>query len=143
MLPLEAPCPCQSKTTYGHCCQPYHAGTHLPTEAEQLMRSRYSAYVLGLADYLIKTTHREHPQYRKNTALWREEIVSYCNQATFTQLNITAIKVINPDEALVTFEAQFLLNETPTSLNETSHFKRIGARWLYHSGVLDNGLSVG
>ena len=53
--PLDSPCPCGSGATLAGCCGPYHAGRAAPS-AEALMRSRYSAYVLGLIDYLIDTT---------------------------------------------------------------------------------------
>ncbi|PKO50713.1 MAG: hypothetical protein CVU26_09595, partial [Betaproteobacteria bacterium HGW-Betaproteobacteria-2] len=49
-------CPCGSNRTYDNCCQPYHNGLVVPT-AVALMRSRYSAYVLRLEGYLLKTWH--------------------------------------------------------------------------------------
>lgn len=52
-------CPCGSALPLAACCGRYHGGPqHLqaPT-AEALMRSRYSAYVLGLHDYLLATWH--------------------------------------------------------------------------------------
>ena len=59
-LSNHAPCPCDSGQTYVDCCGPWHAGLlqglHAPTP-EALMRSRYSAYVLGLPDYLLATWH--------------------------------------------------------------------------------------
>ncbi len=62
----SAPCPCRigsaKELAYGQCCGPWHAGLrsepvrHAPTP-EALMRSRYSAYVLQLGDYLLATWH--------------------------------------------------------------------------------------
>lgn len=54
-------CPCGSLASYADCCQPCHQQTALPQTAEQLMRSRYSAYALlarqpERLDYLIHTT---------------------------------------------------------------------------------------
>lgn len=49
-------CPCQSTQTYQNCCEPFHNQTATPTTAEQLMRSRYSAFVLQNIDYIINTT---------------------------------------------------------------------------------------
>ncbi len=50
-------CPCQSALPYEKCCGQYHpSGNHAPT-AEALMRSRYSAYVMGNAHYLFRTWH--------------------------------------------------------------------------------------
>ena len=47
-------CPCGSGIVLDACCGHYHAGTPAP-DAQTLMRSRYSAYVLGLVDYLVRT----------------------------------------------------------------------------------------
>ncbi len=63
-------CPCQihpsfahvsSTLTYSNCCQPYHDGIDnedaiKAESAERLMRTRYSAFVLVKADYIVKTT---------------------------------------------------------------------------------------
>ena len=63
--PPTAACPCGTDKSYAECCGLYHAGwqaivrmprLHAPTP-EALMRSRYSAYVLKLADYLLGTWH--------------------------------------------------------------------------------------
>jgi SEC-C motif-containing protein len=50
------PCPCGLPADYAACCGRFHAGEAAP-DAEHLMRSRYSAYVRGLADYLRQTWH--------------------------------------------------------------------------------------
>ena len=63
-LPRNLPCPCRSEEddppAYAACCQPWHEGlaqgVHAPTP-EALMRSRYSAYAVGLIDYLLATWH--------------------------------------------------------------------------------------
>ena len=47
-------CPCGTGKAYAKCCQIFHLGAY-PDTAEQLMRSRYSAYALRDAQYLIKT----------------------------------------------------------------------------------------
>ena len=51
-----ATCPCGSRRVYEECCEPFHLGAAAPT-AEALMRSRYSAFALGLAPYLLRTWH--------------------------------------------------------------------------------------
>ena len=53
--PAEA-CPCGSGSAYEACCGRFHGGEPA-VDAECLMRSRYSAYVLGLEDYLRTTWH--------------------------------------------------------------------------------------
>ncbi|MDO9220991.1 MAG: YchJ family metal-binding protein, partial [Thiobacillus sp.] len=52
----RATCPCGSGRTLESCCGRFHSGEPAP-DAETLMRSRYSAYVLGLDDYLMATWH--------------------------------------------------------------------------------------
>ncbi|MCT7360531.1 YchJ family protein [Thalassolituus pacificus] len=47
-------CPCGSGGLYGDCCKLLHAGQPAGS-AEALMRSRYSAFVLGLQDYLLSS----------------------------------------------------------------------------------------
>lgn len=51
----DMPCPCGDGRPYANCCQPLHQGRPA-AGAGGLMRSRYSAYVLGLIDYLVQTT---------------------------------------------------------------------------------------
>ncbi|AOH36993.1 YchJ family protein [Luteimonas sp. JM171] len=54
---MSPSCPCNPGTSYSSCCQPRHDGSAPAETAEALMRSRYSAYVLGLRDYLLATWH--------------------------------------------------------------------------------------
>ena len=50
-------CPCGSDESYRACCGPFHHGELQARSAEELMRSRYSAYAYGEADYLFRTWH--------------------------------------------------------------------------------------
>ena len=51
-----APCPCGGGI-FAACCGPFISGSRPAPTAEALMRSRYSAYVTGAADYLLATWH--------------------------------------------------------------------------------------
>lgn len=53
----SGPCPCGAGTDYAACCGPLHRGEALAQTAEQLMRSRYSAFAVGDAEYLLLTWH--------------------------------------------------------------------------------------
>src|SRR5699024_289717 len=57
--PLKSTCPCGSLLTYEQCCQRWHNETNglYAPDAETLMRSRYSAYVLNQLPYLLATWH--------------------------------------------------------------------------------------
>jgi SEC-C motif domain protein len=56
----HSPCPCGLEASFAQCCGQWHAGfaqgVHAPTP-EALMRSRYSAYVVGDLAYLLGTWH--------------------------------------------------------------------------------------
>lgn len=97
------------------------------------MRSRYSAYALGLADYIISTTHRSNPQYRKDLRSWRNEITGYCNMVLFLNLEIVDFEP-GAQKSTVTFKAKLSQNGIPFVMSEKSRFMKAGQRWFYHSG---------
>ncbi len=49
-------CPCDANKVYAKCCEKFHNNTENPKTALELMRSRYSAYVLNNIDYIVVTT---------------------------------------------------------------------------------------
>ena len=125
-------CPCHSGNPYGECCEPYHRGR--PAEnALVLMRSRYAAYALHLADYIIATTHRNHPSYSSNTSKWKRDILSFSSTTRFLGLTIRAFSD-GEEEAYVTFTAHLEQNGKDASFTEKSRFVKEGGRWLYESG---------
>lgn len=101
------------------------------------MRSRYSAYALGQVDYVLNTTHRENSQFRRNLKAWRLDVADYCKRTKFLGLTILDSTDINEQIATVTFQATLLQEGNPYQLNEKSRFYKVGARWLYHSGIYD------
>lgn len=58
MITAQSSCPCGSSKTYQQCCGTFHDGVR-PDTAEQLMRSRYSAYVAGKIKYIAETNDPE------------------------------------------------------------------------------------
>jgi SEC-C motif-containing protein len=50
-------CPCGTGLPYAECCGRLHDGTATAGTAEQLMRSRYSAFAVGDPAYLLATWH--------------------------------------------------------------------------------------
>ena len=99
------------------------------------MRSRYSAYALGLADYILNTTHRENVQFHRNFKAWRREVAEYCHNTQFLGLTIFDSANLSEHSATVTFQAILSQQGKPYQLNEKSLFFKVGARWLYHSGA--------
>ncbi len=68
------------------------------------MRSRYSAYTYHMAEYIIRTTHLKNPNYKQNHFQWIREILYFCQNTKFQQLEILDF-IDGPDKAYVTFNA--------------------------------------
>jgi len=98
------------------------------------MRSRYTAFKLSLAKYIIQTTHIENPDYTQNIKLWEKDILQFSNNFTFIKLNILEF-IDGENTAYVTFRATIELNNQDSSFTEKSTFKKLNNRWLYHSGI--------
>ena len=127
--PQPLPCPCGSAVPYAACCGRWHAGAlHLQApSAEALMRSRYSAYVLGRDDYLRDTWHR---QTRPAGPLLPDPPVRWLG------LELRRHAVPDADHAVVEFVARSKLGGRAARLHETSRFVRQGGRWYYVDGDL-------
>lgn len=127
----NAPCPCHSGKKYKLCCQPYHKGI-LPSNAEKLMRSRYSAFALDLAGYIMTTTHSDNSDFTDDTAYWKKSIQHFSQSTRFIGLKIMEF-MDGESEAFVTFEA----NLDSGILKEKSRFLKENGKWLYESGVIN------
>jgi SEC-C motif-containing protein len=121
-----SPCPCGSGLAYAACCARWHAGPlHLQApQAPLLMRSRYSAYVLGLADYLRDTWH---PSTRPAT-------IEFEPGLRWLGLDVRHSHSADADHATVEFVARSRLAGRAQRLHETSRFVREGGRWYYVDG---------
>lgn len=124
----NSPCPCHSGKKYKQCCHPYHKGI-LPSTAEKLMRSRYSAFALGLAEYIMATTHPNNSDYTKDKENWKKSILNFSQTTRFLGLKIGEFSD-GKVEAFVTFEA--ILDGG--SLCEKSRFLNVEGKWLYIDG---------
>ncbi len=91
------------------------------------MRSRYSAYVLGLADYLRDTWH---------AGTRPVEAIEFEPGLRWLGLEVRRHRMINDDHAEVEFVARSKLGGRAHRLHETSRFRREGGRWFYVDGDL-------
>lgn len=133
----QKPCPCYSGKIYSACCQPYHQGV-LPENALLLMRSRYAAYALGLADYLIQTTHSHSPHFVANQKQWLQQIQSFSQQVSFDGLDILETQFSHP-ESFVTFVAHLSKNGKDLTFTERSRFLKEEQAWKYVDGRIGQG----
>ena len=55
-------CYCCSSKPFNECCEPFIKGVKYPNSAEQLMRSRFSAYATAHYQYILETYTKEKQQ---------------------------------------------------------------------------------
>ncbi|MGJ7459646.1 YchJ family protein [Halomonas sp. MA07-2] len=120
--PCPCPCPCGSGRPLAGCCGRFHAGEPAPTP-EALMRSRYSAFVLDLADYLLATWH---PSTRPSS-------LQADAATTWTRLEVLESRE-ESERGWVHFRATFRDGKRWSVLEESSGFVREAGRWFYLEG---------
>jgi len=127
-MPADRPCPCGLPARLSACCGRWHAGPlHLQApDATALMRSRYSAYALQLADYLLATWH---PGTRPLS-------VDFDPAQRWLGLQVLQHRRQGDDHATVAFIARSKVGGRAQQLEETSRFVREGGRWTYIDGDL-------
>jgi SEC-C motif domain protein len=129
VTPASTLCPCDTGRPYAACCGRWHGGAlHLQApDAEALMRSRYSAYVLGLNHYLLATWHAStrpaEPPLMQPGLRW-------------LGLQLRRHQALDDSHATVEFVARSKLAGRAARLHETSRFVREGGRWFYVDGDL-------
>ena len=119
-------CYCGNHLPYEECCKRYITGLVKTPTAEALMRSRYSAYATGDAQYLLNTTHVSS---RKNHKI--EDILSWSTHNKWTKLEIS-----DSTETTVTFKAHYLDNHHQEHIHEEkSNFVLENGNWFYVDGA--------
>jgi SEC-C motif domain protein len=120
----KALCPCESGKHYQACCEPYHQGQLAPN-AEALMRSRYTAYALGLETYLLATWH---PDTRPSSLdLTTEPPLKWIG------LTVKQFEETSPTTATVSFVARYKIHGKAERLTEVSQFVKTD-QWYYLTG---------
>jgi len=124
-----SPCPCGSGRPYAGCCGRLHSGAENAATAEALMRSRYSAYVLGLEAYLLATWH---PSTRPDALHLTED-----GATKWLGLAVKHHRNIDSAQATVEFVARYRVAGRGHRLHEISRFVREESRWFYVDGQID------
>lgn len=121
-----SPCPCGSAKHYENCCGRYLNQGGTAATAENLMRSRYSAYTLQREDYLLTTWHPD----TRPTSL---ELTGQPAQQ-WIGLTIKRHEQTAANRAIVEFVARYKINGRAYRLHEVSRFVREDGVWLYVDG---------
>ena len=121
-------CYCGNSIPFQDCCEPYIKGiTNAPT-AKKLMRSRYSAFATGAADYLVNTTHISKRRYHN-----KKDILAWSQANKWLKLEVLA-----STENTVTFKAYYLDENLKAQVHyEHSTFKLENGKWFYVDGTFE------
>ncbi len=117
-------CVCGSKKAADSCCLPYIKGLQQPATAEQLMRSRYSAFVMAEESYLLDSWH----------VSTRPASLDLPQSTKWLGLKVLKAGKQKNNTAEVEFIARFNDVTGPGQLHELSHFVRDGKTWFYVDG---------
>ena len=122
----ESLCPCGSELELSACCNRFLSGDSLPASAEELMRSRYSAFVLQNEAYLLGTWHPDT----------RPSRVRFDSEQRWLGLRIreTEQGAARDSIGYVEFVARFKINGKGHRLHERSRFEWWQDRWYYRDG---------
>lgn len=114
-------CPCGSGIEYADCCCPVISGRVKARTAEQLMRSRYSAYVNRDVDYLVSTTHPE-----SRTPALTDSVAAWMQQVEWLRLH-----VLHAELDRVEFLAEYMAEGKPGRHHEYALFRKHKGEWFY------------
>ena len=123
-------CPCGSKQDYVRCCGRYIEVGELPQCPEQLMRSRYTAYVAYDKDYLLQTWHMDTRPAQlevEREINWLSLEIIYCQDGSHNA---------NVNEGYVEFIARYTNNGRTLMLHELSRFRCENKQWFYVDGKI-------
>lgn len=124
-------CPCGSGLPFTRCCGPYLEGHSLPTTAEALMRSRYTAFARLDEAYLLQTWH---PSTRPHElGLKQQPPIKWLGLS----IRHTQAGGEHDDTGSVEFVARYKVNGKAERLHEISRFVREAGRWFYLQGEVE------
>ena len=117
-------CYCSSGMAFNRCCERYLNDSEIPETAEQLMRSRYTAYALQDEAYLIKTWHSTSCPTNKPLGE---------AQHKWHRLKVKEVLMGGVDDVTgeVAFEAVYKINGKAHKHIERSLFEKEEGVWRY------------
>lgn len=129
-LSLSQPCPCGGQikrvgSAYQDCCGQWLESAGSAPDAQSLMRSRYSAFVLERSDYLLRTWHVSS----------RPTLLEFDRGVKWLGLEVRDHMALDDRHAAVEFIARYKPAGAPAvRLHERSRFVLEAGRWYYLDG---------
>jgi SEC-C motif-containing protein len=121
-------CPCGSQKKFSQCCETIITGTKKAETAEQLMRSRYTAYATKNAQYLFNT-YATLAQVENSV----DEIQAWADQTKWLKLTILSHQS-KEQSATVEFIAEYVFQQKNYKMREKSRFIKENNEWRYLDG---------
>ncbi len=122
-------CYCGRPTSYASCCKKIHDDITTAATAEDLMRSRYSAFVLAKGDYLQKSHHSTTRPSSKE----KKSIIQWATSVNWMKLEVLHTSKGTPQdtEGTVAFKAFYYDHEGMQMIHEHSMFTKEQGHWVY------------
>lgn len=127
-------CYCCSDKEFEDCCEPFIKGIAKPATAEELMRSRYSAYATAETEYILRSTHSSTRKFYA-----RESIEKWAKESIWQKLEIvsTADGAAKDKKGTIEFKAYFLdAARQPQIHHELSTFAKELGKWFFVEGKI-------
>ena len=121
-------CPCGKNLTIENCCGAIIKGEREAITAEELMRSRYTAFTKGNGDYLM-SSHSVNTRELKD----KKGLENWAKSVTWLHLdvlNATDGKA-GDTKGTVEFKAFFVDHGKMDVIHENSLFARENGKWVY------------
>ena len=115
-------CPCNPSKLYTDCCKKAHQNILSVTTPEELMRSRYSAFVMANIHYLQESHHSS----TRPSEVEKKEILTWTKSVEWVKLT-----VLKSTENTVEFKAYFYEDGSLNMIHENSFFVKENNHWVY------------
>lgn len=121
-------CPCGNSKSYLDCCAIAHKNIAAVNTAEQLMRSRYTAFTMANGDYLMESHHSTTRPLKEKKA-----IETWAKSVSWIRLEIlqTSLGNENDTKGIVSFNAYYFENGKVNVIHEKSAFVKENGYWVY------------
>ncbi|WP_010182953.1 YchJ family protein [Aquimarina agarilytica] len=121
-------CPCGRSKNYHDCCEIIHSNITLAKTPEDVMRSRYTAFVRTKIDYLLQSWSSKT---RDNSSKAKKELLAWAKAVTWVKLDVLHTSFTSPNTGTVEFKAFFYENGTLECIHENSLFTIENGHWVY------------
>jgi SEC-C motif-containing protein len=125
------PCPCGSQKGFAQCCGPLLTGNRDAKTAEELIRSRYTAFVKADIEHIRRTRHP-----RSSNEFEEDAVRAWAEKSDWKGLVISKVEGggVDDDNGTVDFVASYEEAGALQEHKEHAVFVRCDGRWTFVDG---------